>query len=98
MLNQLITFNWIYLIDCFIYNKIKSIKGQYTFNLVAHYLKDSFIKFYKKNKNNDYDLIIPAEFNNSNSTLVFAVGFFYILNPKLFSPRWEKIAKNVYYY
>ena len=84
------------IIECLVYQVIPSINKSYSFVLVGQYSKtDNFIKFFKKNKNNDLQIISPYEYNGKIPAQNFAIGLFYTMNTQTFSPNWEKIAKNI---
>jgi hypothetical protein len=83
-------------IECLVYQVIPSINKSYSFVLVGEYSKNNnSVKFYKKNKNNNIQIISPYEYNGKIPAQVFAIGLFYTMNIQPFSPNWEKIAKNI---
>jgi hypothetical protein len=82
------------LIECFVYYQFKSIKKSYSRVLVGNYSFKKSVKFYVKNKSNNPQIISPAEYS-SNPAHNFTIALFYTLDPGLFSPRWETIAKKI---
>jgi hypothetical protein len=81
------------LLECFVYTQHKSINKIFCFDLVGSYDTKS-VKFYSK-KGKEIYLISPGEYSSKNPAQDFAIAMFYILNPELFSPKWELIAKKL---
>ena len=82
------------LLECFVYTQHKSINKIFCFDLVGSYDKKS-VKFYSR-KGKEIYTISPGEYSpNKNHAQNFAIAMFYILNPDLFSPKWETIAKKL---
>ena len=79
------------LLDCWVYQILRSINKQILPLLVGHYLIDDSVKFFNKPE----IIISPYEFNGKIPAQIIAIALFYILNPKVFSPNWEKIAKKI---
>lgn len=82
------------LVECFVYSRYKSINKEYSTNLVGNYSFRSSVKFYIKNKKNNPQLICPGEYT-SNPAMDYSIALFYTLDPGLFSPKWESIAKKI---
>lgn len=82
------------LVECFVYSRYKSINKEYSVNLIGNYSFKNSVKFYIKNKRNNPQLICPAEYT-SNPAIDYSIALFYTLDPKLFSPKWESIAKKI---
>jgi hypothetical protein len=86
------------IVECFVYNLIKSINNTFTPILVGHYSMLHFVKFYYPTRVNNTTLITPWDYEkHCGKTLAqdFAIALFYTMEPGLFSPRWENIAKNI---
>lgn len=82
------------LLECFVYTQHKSINKIFSFDLVGSYDTKS-VKFYSR-KGKEIYTISPGEYSpNKNPAQNFAIGMFYILNPGVFSPKWETIAKKL---
>jgi hypothetical protein len=82
------------IVECFVYSRYKSINKEYSVNLVGNYSFKNSVKFYIKNKRNNPQLICPKEYT-SNPAIDYSIALFYILDPNLFSPKWESIAKKI---
>ena len=84
------------LVYVYVYQQVKTINNNFNYNLVGQCSVKHYIKFYTKSKDNGVYLIGPNEYNPKSETLNISIALFYTINPKLFSPNWEKIAKKLF--